>query len=60
MAWANYLFEGLRDKIGQVSRLALSTDAEIEKRIKASASSYTMESNEDTFKPDTVFESFRY
>ena len=29
-------------------------------RINASTSSYTTESNEDTFKPDTVFESFHH
>ena len=35
-------------------------DEEIAERINASASSYTTESNEDTFKPDTVFESFHH
>jgi len=60
MAWANYLFEGLGDKIGQMSHLALSTDMEIEERINASTSSYTTESNEDTFKSDMIFESFHH
>jgi len=60
MAWANYLFKGLGDKIGQMSHLALSTNIEIEERINTSASSYTIESNEDTFNSDMVFESFVY
>jgi len=33
---------------------------EIAERINASTSSYTIESNEDTFRPDTVFESFHH
>jgi len=41
-----------------VTSLAPYTDEEITERINASTSSYTTESNEDTFKPDTVFESF--
>ena len=51
------MFQVLEAKIGPVPRLAPSTDAEIEERIDASASSHTTESNEDTFKPDMVFES---
>jgi len=43
-----------------VTRLSPSTDEEIAKRISASTSSYTTESNEDTFKSDTVFESFHH
>jgi len=43
-----------------MSRLAPSNDEEIFKRISASISSYNTESNEDTFKPDTVFESFHH
>ena len=43
-----------------MTSLAPSTDEEIAERINASASSYTTESNEDTFKPDTIFESFHY
>jgi len=58
--WANYLFYGLNDKTGPVTHLALSTDEENEERISASTSSYTTESNEDTFKPDIIFESFQY
>jgi len=43
-----------------VTSLAPCTDEEIAERISASTSSYTTKSNEDTFKPDTVFESFHY
>ena len=40
--------------------MAASTGAEITDRISESVTSYTMESNEDTFKPDTVFDSFHH
>ena len=40
--------------------LAPSTDEEIVERISASTSSYLTESNKDTFKSDTVFESFHH
>jgi len=60
MAWATNLFYGLNDKTGPVTRLAPNTDEETEERISASTSSYTMESNEDTFKPDVIFESFHH
>ena len=60
MSWENYLFHGLGAKTGTMSRLAPSTDAEIKERIDASVSSYTTESNEDTFKPDMVFKSFHH
>jgi len=60
MSWANYLFQGLGAKTGLMSCLAPSTDAEIEERIDASVSSYTIESNEDMFKSDMVFESFHH
>ena len=60
MAWASYLFHGLNEKSGPVTRLAPNTDEKIEERISASTSSYTMESNENTFKPDVVFESFHH
>ena len=43
-----------------MTSLAPCTDEEIAERISASTSSYTTESNEDTFKPYTVFESFHY
>ena len=43
-----------------MTSLAPCTDEEIAERINASTSSYTTESNEDTFKPDTVFESFHH
>ena len=59
MSWATYLFPGV-NKANLMSRLALSTDEEIFERINASTSSYTTESNEDTFKPDTVFESLHH
>jgi len=57
MSWATYLFPGV-NKATLMSQLAPSTDEEIFERISASTSSYTIESNEDTFKPDTVYESF--
>jgi len=43
-----------------VTSLVPCTDEEIAERINVSASSYTTESNEDTFRPDTVFESFHH
>jgi len=43
-----------------VTSLAPCTDEEIAERISASTSSYTTESNEDTFKPDTIFENFHH
>ena len=60
MSWASYLFNGITEKDHPVTILAPSTDEEIAVRIDASVSSYTTESNEDTFKPDTVFESFHH
>ena len=33
MAWANYLFNGLRDKADRLTHLAPSTDAQIKERI---------------------------
>ena len=56
ISWVNYLFQGLGDKIGLVSQWAANTNAEIKKRIHALASSYTTESDENTFKRDTIFE----
>jgi len=60
MAWADYLFNGLGDKANRLTHLVPSTDAEIKERISASTSSYTTESAEDTFRPDTVLKSFHY
>jgi len=60
MARASYLFNGLGDKADRLTYISCSTDAEIEERISASTSSYTMESVEDTFRPGTVFESFHH
>ena len=60
MSWANYLFQDLRNKTGLVSRQAASTDAKINERIFAVVSSYITESNEDTFKPGTIFENFHH
>jgi len=60
ISWTSYLFNDLNDKNVPVIRLAPSTDEEIRKKISASASSYTIESNEDTLKLDTVFESFHH
>ena len=60
MRWVSYLFYGLNDKTGPVTCLAPSTDEEIEERISTTTRAYTTESNEDTFKPDVVFESFHH
>ena len=60
MSWASYLFNNINEKSNTVTSLAPCTDEEITERISASTSSYTTESNEDTFKPDIVFESFHY
>ena len=60
MSWASYIFHDINEKSSPVTSLAPCTDEEIVERISASISSYTTESNEDTFKPDTVFESFHY
>jgi len=43
-----------------MTRLAPSTDEEIFESISTSTSSNTTESNEDTFKSDTIFESFHH
>ena len=58
MLWANYFFCGLGEKSSLVSRLATNTDTEITERISESVTSYTTESNQDTFKPDIIFNSF--
>jgi len=60
ISWASYLFKGINEKDSPVTSLAPCTDEEIAERINASVSSYTTESNEDTFKPDTIFESFHH
>ena len=60
MSWASYLFNGINEKNSLVTSLTPCTDEEIDERINVSASSYTTESNEDTFRPDTVFESFHH
>ena len=60
MSWASYLFNDINDKSNLVTRLAPSTDEEITERISVSTSSYMTESSEDTFRPDTVFESFHH
>ena len=60
MSWASYLFNGITEKDHSVTILAPSSEEEIAERINASVSSYTTESNEDTFKPDTIFESFHH
>ena len=54
ISWANVLFPGV-NKTDSMTWLALSTDEEIIERINASTSSYTTESNDDTFKSDTIF-----
>ena len=60
LSWASYLFNGITEKDQSVTVLVPSSDEEITERIDASVDSYTTESNEDTFKPDTVFESFHH
>ena len=60
MSWVNYLFRGLEEKLSLVSRLVAITDVEITKRIFEFVISYVTESNEDTFTPDTVFDSFHH
>ena len=60
IAWENYLFYDLNDKTDPVTHLAPNTNEEIEERISVSTSLYTIELNEDNFKPDIVFESFQY
>ena len=60
MSWASYLFNNINKKSNPVTSLAPCTDEEIAKRISASTSLYTTESNKDTFKPDMVFKSFHY
>jgi len=60
MSWASYLFNDINDKSNPVTHLDPSTDEEIAERISASISLYTTESNEYTFKPNTVFESFHH
>jgi len=59
MLWANYLFLGV-NKAGLVTRLAPCTDEEIAERISASSSSYTTESDKDTFKSDMNLKSFHH
>jgi len=60
MSWANYLCQGLGEKSSPITRLAASIDAEIMERISESVTSDTTESNKDTFKPDTFFDSFHH
>jgi len=59
ISWANYLFPGV-NKTDPMTRLVSSTDEEIFERISASTSSYTTESNKNTFKLDKIFESFNH
>ena len=60
MSWASYLFNGINEKDSPVTSLAPYTNEEIAERINTSANSFTTESNEDTFRPDTIFESFHH
>jgi len=60
MSWASYLFNDINEKDSPVTNLAPCTDEEIVERINASTSSYTTELNEDTLRPNTVFESFHH
>jgi len=60
MSWASYLFNGINEKDSPVTSLAPYTDEEIAERINAPVSSYTTESNEDTFRQNAVFESFHH
>ena len=55
------MFNGINKKDDPVTRLAPSSDEEIEDRVaQASEGFYTTESNEDAFEPDTVFESYHH
>ena len=60
MSWASYLLNDINEKNSPVTSLAPCTDEKVTERINASISSYTTESNEVTFKPDMVFESFHH
>ena len=60
MSWASYLFNGINEKDSLATSLTPYADEEITERINASTSSNTSESNEDTFRPDMVFESFHH
>jgi len=60
MTWASYLFYSLNNKTSPITRLTPSTDEKIKEWISASTSSYTTESNVDTFKPDVLSESFHH
>jgi len=54
------LFNGINEKDSPVTSLAPCINDEIAERINASIGSYTTESNEDTFRPEMVFESFHH
>ena len=60
MSSVSYLFNDINEKSSPMTYLASCTDEEIVERISVSTSSYMIESNEDTFKPSTVFESFHH
>jgi len=60
MAWEDYLFNSLGDKVDWLTRSALSTDAKIEEKVSISISLYTMESVDYTFRPGRFFESFHH
>jgi len=60
MSWVSYLFNGINEKDSPVTSLVPCTDEEIAERINASTRSYTTESNQNTFKPDMVFECFHH
>jgi len=61
LSWASYLFNNVNTKDHLITRLAPSSDREIEDRIdQAPEKFYTTESNEDGFDPDLVFESFHH
>jgi len=50
MSWASHHFHDINEKSSPVISLAPCTNKEIVDRISTSTSSYTTESNEDTFK----------
>jgi len=58
LSWANYMFPGVDDKNVFVTRRGVCTDEEYTARITDSEEFYSTDSNEDIFKPDTLFESF--
>ena len=61
LSWANYLFNNVSKKDHSITRLASSSDQEIDDMVtQAPEGFYTTDSNEDGFEPDTLFESYHH